>query len=106
MHDTEAKSGRSRASPFLRWAGGKQLLLNELLLHVVADFASRVYHEPFLGAGSLFFALQPSSAHLSDANQRLVECYLSLRQDWQTVARALERLRRLDSDTHYYTTRD
>ena len=37
------------------------------------------YYEPFLGGGSLFFAVQPERAVLSDINERLVETYEALR---------------------------
>ena len=93
------------STPFLRWAGGKQLLLSKLLPYVVEDYATRVYYEPFLGAGALFFSLRPPRAHLSDANKCLVECYNSLRANCNRVAQAVDRLRRQDSVLHYYQTR-
>jgi len=44
-------------SPVLRWAGGKRQLIKVLLRYLPSDLAERKYHEPFLGAGSLFFRL-------------------------------------------------
>jgi len=55
------------ARPFLRWAGGKQNLVKRLLDYCPDTIEGR-YYEPFLGAGSVFFALKPSSAVLADAN--------------------------------------
>lgn len=65
------------ARPFLRWSGGKTRLLPELLARVPADFD--VYIEPFVGAGSLFFALADrlvgKHAVLTDANPHLIGAY-------------------------------
>lgn len=44
--------------PFLRWAGGKQNLINDLLKYLPPREQVGRYFEPFLGAGSLFFATE------------------------------------------------
>lgn len=69
--------------PFLKWAGGKRRLLPELLARIPENFGR--YHEPFLGAGALFFELAPRGSVLSDRNQRLV-------RTWRTVRDAPEAL--------------
>jgi DNA adenine methylase len=66
-----------RATPFLKWAGGKNKLVPELLKLIPERF--NTYHEPFLGGGALFFALQPKHAVLSDANELLVKTYTGVR---------------------------
>jgi DNA adenine methylase len=98
--------GRSAAKPFLRWAGGKWHLVRRLLDFVPKDLESRIYREPFLGAGSLFFALQPKKAALSDANEHLIRCYEHVRDDWKLVARYLRQHRSSDCESHYYRIRD
>src|SRR5579872_2881789 len=62
-----------RATPFLKWVGGKSRLLPELMKHVPARV--KRYHEPFVGGGALFFAAQPKRASLSDSNGELVHAY-------------------------------
>jgi len=42
--------------PFLKWAGGKQRLLSQLM-PLLPDPMPYVYCEPFLGSGAMFFAL-------------------------------------------------
>lgn len=73
--------------PFLKWAGGKRQLIGQLRPHLPARIAR--YHEPFLGGGAVFFALQPrlgrKHAYLSDCNQRLVRTYRGLRDDPERV---------------------
>jgi DNA adenine methylase len=75
--------------PFCKWAGGKRQLLSRILPLVPEKRG--VYHEPFVGGGALFFALEPSQAHLSDVNQRLVRTYTGIRDDVDGVVRRLER---------------
>ncbi len=66
-----------KASPIVKWAGGKRQLLDELLARVPAKF--NAYHEFFLGGGALFFELYNTGridrAVLSDINPRLINLY-------------------------------
>src|SRR5438132_13070742 len=78
-----------KASPFLKWVGGKTSLLPELLKHIPARL--RRYHEPFVGGGALFFAVRPRRAFLSDSNVELVHCYRQVRDDVYSVLDALAR---------------
>jgi DNA adenine methylase len=78
-----------KAAPFLKWVGGKTSLLPELLKHVPAR--QRRYHEPFVGGGALFFAVQPKRALLADDNAELVHCYQQVRDDVYGVLDALAR---------------
>lgn len=64
--------------PFLRWAGGKNWLV-PILLNALEDFSFNNYHELFLGGGSMFFALTPKKAYLSDINEDLIDAFLGLK---------------------------
>jgi DNA adenine methylase len=79
----------AKASPFLKWVGGKTSLLPELLKHVPARL--RRYHEPFVGGGALFFAVQPRRAALGDQNAELIHCYQQVRDDVYGLLDALAR---------------
>ena len=59
--------------PLVKWAGGKQKLLEQILPHVPKEFDT--YYEPFLGGAALFFELQPEHAILSDTNAELINFY-------------------------------
>lgn len=67
--------------PFLKWAGGKTRLANELLARAPVRF--NTYHEPFLGGGALFFRLYRENrikhAVLSDINAELIDTYQAIR---------------------------
>lgn len=76
--------------PFLKWAGGKGQLLEQLQpLLPVAPF--RRYFEPFVGSAALFFALRPAEATLSDVNEELIDCYLAVQKQVERLASALAR---------------
>jgi len=67
------------ARPFLKWAGGKTQLLKDLLARAPSTYGT--YHEPFVGAGALFFALRPQAAFLGDMNHELIITYRSIQDD-------------------------
>lgn len=79
------------AKPFLKWAGGKTALLQELLK--AAPEQIETYYEPFVGGGALFFALQAEgrfkSAVLSDSNKELINAYIQVRDNVDGLIRAL-----------------
>jgi DNA adenine methylase len=102
---TERSMPGAIVSPFLRWAGGKRQIVRELIKLLPSDIKTRTYREPFLGAASLFFAIRPSRAILSDANPHLIQCYELVRDDWQNVARYLREHAARNSKAYYYEVR-
>jgi DNA adenine methylase len=95
----------SHPQPILRWAGGKRYLIQELLSHLPTQIEKRRYHEPFLGAGSLFFALNPQRAVLADANEHLVRCYEKVRDDPDGIAIYLREHARRTGEKYFYQVR-
>jgi DNA adenine methylase len=96
--------------PFLKWAGGKTKLLTKLRARIPSswDPSRDHYHEPFLGAGALYFSLLPTHAHLSDANADLVIAWQAVRNDVDGVVAELVRWRDAyvkDPETTYYAVR-
>ena len=59
--------------PFVKWAGGKRQLINQMEFYFPKNFNK--YIEPFLGGGAVFFHLLPKKAILSDSNLELINCY-------------------------------
>jgi DNA adenine methylase len=93
----------ARLSPFLRWAGGKRWLVPKVM-ELVGDEAVARYHEPFLGGGSVFFALTISEKiFLSDLNTDLIEVYRQVKDNPAGVAELLNRYRNTSDD--YYAAR-
>jgi len=44
------------ASPFVKWAGGKRSIINELIKRLPETFEN--YYEPFMGGAALFYKIQ------------------------------------------------
>ena len=65
--------------PFLKWAGGKRKLVGKLASFVPDQYGS--YYEPFVGAGALFFHLQPDKAIINDSNKELMNVYSVVKND-------------------------
>jgi DNA adenine methylase len=76
--------------PFLRWVGSKRYLLGLIIEHLPRTYGT--YFEPFLGAASLYFLLQPSSAVLSDKCIPLMQTYEAVRDNVGTVIRCMNSL--------------
>jgi DNA adenine methylase len=107
-----ARVGQAR--PFLKWAGGKQVFLTRWA-DAFPAFPGR-YIEPFLGSGSVFFAVMRQKTHpcpsrLGDVNKPLIQTFLAVRDDPDTVYDRLASLQggytaATDKATFYYDIRD
>ncbi|TVQ00130.1 MAG: Dam family site-specific DNA-(adenine-N6)-methyltransferase [Planctomycetaceae bacterium] len=84
------------AKPFVKWAGGKQALVADIVAAMPERFS--VYFEPFVGGGSVFLRLSPGRAKLSDANEWLIQTYQAIRDDWRRVAGLLDSLPNTKAD--------
>lgn len=65
------------ARPFVKWVGGKAGVMDQLR-PLVPDLYG-AYHEPFVGGGAMFFALQPRHAYLGDQNRHLINAFAAVR---------------------------
>lgn len=98
---TDAPTG----SPFLKWAGGKAAIAATIAALLPRDARERVYREPFLGGGALFFHLRPERAFLSDALKDLITTYRVIERHVEPLIRRLEALRQTHSPEQYYAIR-
>ena len=67
------------SSPFLKWPGGKRWFVNQYLDVFPQKYNN--YFEPFLGGGSVFFALQPQNGIITDINNDLIDLYIVMRDE-------------------------
>lgn len=86
------------AGPFLKWAGGKSQLLDQIQAYLpteLVDGKLTRYLEPFVGSGAVFFKVLQSFAIeeclLADANPELILVYRTVKQDVEAlIARLAE----------------
>ena len=95
-----------KATPFVKWVGGKRSIIDELITRLPAEFNR--YWEPFVGGGALFFGIvdRITSATLSDSNLDLVITYNAIKRDPIGLIAKLEEHGRKHNDTYYYKVRD
>ena len=94
-----------KLKPFVKWAGGKRQLLSEIQKLLPSDIDNRVYYEPFVGAGALFFNLAPHIAVINDSNSELMQCYTVIRNNAGDLITALREHEALYSTEYYYKMR-
>ena len=90
--------------PFVKWVGGKTQLLPEILRRLPSRKSIKTYHEPFVGGGAVFFALQPQKAILSDVNPELINAYEVVRASVAGLIRDLKKHRH--SEEYFYQIRE
>lgn len=90
---------------FLRYPGGKQRLLKQLLQHLEPTASCEgKFVEPFVGGGAVFFALRPERAVLTDLNGELIDLYRGIRNRYTLVWKAYCAFP--DTKEGYYRVRD
>jgi DNA adenine methylase len=92
--------------PYLKWAGGKRQLLREIKKHLPENLGNFRYYEPFVGAGALFFDLQPRRAVISDTNKQLMLTYEVIRDHAEALITLLNTHKANNSEEYYYRVRE
>ena len=90
--------------PILKWAGGKRSLVPHILSLFPVDYKTRVYHEPFIGGGAVFFKIRPRAGSINDINSHLVNFYWVVRDKPEELI-SQGRLYTYDEES-YYLLRD
>jgi DNA adenine methylase len=94
---------RCLAKPFLKWAGGKTQLLDEIDARLprkeIESGEIDTYVEPFVGGGALFFHITQKYPKfgrflLFDINEDVVNCYNAVKNDTDMLIGELRRLER------------
>lgn len=116
------KGKRGITKPFVKWAGGKGQLLEQLDALLPSNLTARedlVYVEPFVGGGAMLFHMLSSyqnitRAVINDVNRDLISCYEMIKSEPEELIDALRDLQEnyLGNETEesrkefYYAQRD
>lgn len=83
-----------QAKPFVKWAGGKTQLLDEIRKHYPARIEK--YSEPFVGGGAVLFDVlqksKPEKVLINDINPNLVNTYEQVKSNLGTLCEKLSQL--------------
>ena len=79
--------------PIIKYRGGKSKEI-PYLLKQIPTFKGR-YIEPFFGGGALYFHLEPQQAIINDINEKLMQFYLGVRDNYATFRLELDHLNSL-----------
>lgn len=84
------------AKPFLKWAGGKGQLLEQISQYLPPDLKNgsiKRYIEPFIGGGAMFFYMVQQypfeACYISDVNQDLILTYKTIQENVDDLIAAL-----------------
>jgi DNA adenine methylase len=90
---------RTIAKPFLKWAGGKTQLLNQMEKFIPLELKHGIiqrYVEPFIGGGALFFHIALTydleEYIISDLNEELILSYKTIQKSVNELIDSLTRL--------------
>jgi DNA adenine methylase len=94
--------------PFLKWVGGKQKFVNEIINIFPRNIGT--YHEPFLGGGSVLLALLSSDItcekyRANDINKYLIQTYVDVRDNVDDLTVELKKLKNDKELFYVYRTR-
>ncbi len=99
MFETYHATGtETKPKPPVKWAGGKGQLIPQFE-PLLPKNGYRLYIEPFVGGGAVFFHLSPSKAILIDNNKELINFYLAVRDNLEEL---LHSLKKHENTADYY----
>lgn len=76
--------------PIIKYRGGKSKEISNFIQFVPKDYDR--YVEPFLGGAALYFYLEPHSALINDINSKLINFYISVRNNFEVIRKELTSL--------------
>ncbi len=111
------------AKPFLKWAGGKGQLLEQISSYLPQSLSNgsiKRYVEPFVGGGAMFFYLASSGYQSSineffiyDVNPELILAYKTIKKDVYALIDALLKIQAkywslsdIEKNQYFYCIRD
>ena len=102
------------ATPFLKWAGGKRQLMDEIMSLLPYDFSEyETYVEPFLGGGSVLINILERGFQgkvvAGDINKDIILCYRMIKQEHRALISELEAIQKkipddMDERKEFYKT--
>lgn len=94
----ESSKNCMQAKPFLKWAGGKTQLIEQIQLQIPPEITNKplTYIEPFVGSGAVLFWMINHVPYLekiviNDVNQDLIACYQCIQNNVEELIAILKK---------------
>ncbi len=113
------KSDNIQVKPFVKWAGGKSALIEDIRKFYPIDLGESInkYCEPFVGGGAVLFDVLSHYAfdevYISDINEELINVYQIIRADVEVLIKVLNTfqneyipLNNISRKAYYYSKRE
>lgn len=101
---SDIRPSKGNPVPFVKWAGGKGQLLNQMAPFFPREF--RTFYEPFIGGGAVFFHLRPRAGTIADLNPELVNAFQVVKRAPKSLMRALNHHKlRANDEAYFYEVR-
>jgi DNA adenine methylase len=93
--------------PFIKWAGGKRTLAEQIYAHIGPIPEGATYYEPFLGGGAMLLHICPETAVCFDINEELINLYNTIKDNPEELLHLLkEQYFERHSTDFYYQIRN
>lgn len=89
-----------KTSPFVKWAGGKTQLLEQLKNRLPDSYET--FYEPFIGGGALLLSIQPKKAIINDSNEQLINAFKQLKYNTDSVINIVKDFNSKTCNKEYY----
>ena len=96
-------NNNKKIAPVLKWAGGKRQIISILMEKMPTEF--NTYYEPFIGGGSVLFALVPEHAVVGDLNSELINVYNVIKTEPELLIDRLRLHSKMHNKEYYYYVR-
>ncbi len=87
-------------NPFIKWAGGKTQLIDEIRLRLPKDI--KRYFEPFVGGGAVLFSLKHKKSFINDINSQLINTYNSIKNEADQLISLVNTFDSVGCNNEYY----
>lgn len=94
---------KKHLKPLIKWSGGKGDEINEIIEHIPKDY--KIYIEPFVGGGAIYFYLNPEKSVINDVHKELISFYKEIKNgNSEKIYEFMEQ--HPNEEKEYYIVRD
>ncbi len=97
----------NRIKPAIKWSGSKSSQADKIIKNLPPSF--NTYHEPFVGGGSMLYAIEPKKAYAYDICEPLIHFWKLVKENPEKIIKSYQKnwtkLQKIGHE-YYYEVRD